>query len=374
MQQEYLASRSPRYQTIQQELTSLREARTERMNSVPEIMVMEEMSKPRPAFVLNRGQYDSPREQVEPATPQSVLQFPENLPKNRLGLSKWLFDAKNPLTARVTVNRYWQLLFGKGLVKTAHDFGNQGNLPTHPQLLDWLAVSFRESGWDVKKLMKLMVMSATYRQSSKADQQVLAVDAENLYLARGPQYRLPAEMIRDNALAASGLLVKHVGGESVKPYQPEGLWTEKNNFSHILFDYVPSTGDSLYRRSMYSFIRRTSPHPAMIAFDATARDVCMVKREITNTPLQALVLLNDPQFVEAARVMAVRVQKEGGESLESQLELAFRLATSRKPKSKEVELLRELYQSQYTRFSKNPKQAHELVQVGNTGRNQGWTK
>jgi hypothetical protein len=327
-------------------------------------MVMEEMAKPRPAFVLHRGQYDAPREQVQPATPESVLSFPDHLPKNRLGLSKWLFDAKNPLTARVTVNRYWQLFFGKGLVKSAHDFGNQGNLPTHPQLLDWLAVSFRESGWDVKKLMKLIAMSATYRQSSKAGPQTLAVDAENLYLARGPQYRLPAEMIRDNALAASGLLVHQIGGESVKPYQPEGLWTEKNNFSHILFDYVPSTGDSLYRRSMYSFIRRTSPHPAMIAFDATSRDVCMVKREITNTPLQALVLLNDPQFVEAARVMAVRVQKEAGESLDKQLELAFRLTTGRKPRTQEIHLLSDLYQLQYTRFGKNPKQAEELLRVG----------
>jgi hypothetical protein len=279
-------------------------------------------------------------------------------------LSKWLFDANNPLTARVTVNRYWQLFFGRGLVKTSHDFGNQGNMPTHPLLLDWLAVNFRESGWNVKKLMKLIAMSATYRQSSRTAKSILETDPENTFLARGPQYRLPAEMIRDNALAASGLLVRHVGGESVKPYQPEGLWTEKNNFSHILFDYIPSKGDSLYRRSMYSFIRRTSPHPAMIAFDATARDVCMVKREITNTPLQALVLLNDPQFVEAARVMAVRVQKEGGNGLENQLELTFRLATGRKPKSSEVQLLKELYQSQYARFSKNTSKADELLKVG----------
>jgi hypothetical protein len=212
--------------------------------------------------------------------------------------------------------------------------------------------------------MKMIAMSATYRQSSRADKQILEADPENVYLARGPKYRLPAEMIRDNALAASGLLVKQIGGESVKPYQPEGLWTEKNNFSHILFDYVPSKGDSLYRRSMYSFIRRTSPHPAMIAFDATARDVCMVKREITNTPLQALVLLNDPQFVEAARVMAVRVQKEGGNELNRQLELTFRLATGRKPKTEEITLLQDLYQSQYSRFSKNAAEAGELLRVG----------
>jgi hypothetical protein len=334
------------------------------MNGIPEVMVMEEMARPRPTFVLDRGQYDAPRERVQPATPQRVLPFPSTLPKNRLGLSKWLFDAKNPLTARVTVNRYWQLFFGRGLVKTAHDFGNQGNLPTHPQLLDWLAVSFRESGWDVKKLMKLIVLSATYRQSSRADKDTYAVDPENLYLARGPQCRLSAEMIRDNALAASGLLVRHVGGESVKPYQPEGLWTEKNNFSQILFDYVPSKGDSLYRRSMYSFIRRTSPHPAMIAFDATARDVCVVKREVTNTPLQALVLLNDPQFVEAARVLAVRVQKEAGPTLEQQLELTFRLTTGRKPKSQELAVLKELYGSQYARFRKKGGQAEALLQVG----------
>ncbi|QHT68524.1 DUF1553 domain-containing protein [Rhodocytophaga rosea] len=361
--QEYLTFRNSHYQALQQELKELRHDRIKAINQVPEIMVMEEMKQTRPAFVLNRGQYDSPKEKVNPATPQSVMSFPENLPKNRLGLSKWLFDARNPLTARVTVNRYWQLFFGQGLVKTSHDFGNQGNLPSHPELLDWLAITFRESGWDVKKLMKLIAMSATYRQNSRADKQLLETDPDNKFLARGPKYRLPAEMIRDNALAASGLLVRWVGGESVKPYQPEGLWTEKNNFSHMLFDYVPSKGDSLYRRSMYSFIRRTSPHPAMVAFDATARDVCMVKRETTNTPLQALVLLNDPQFVEAARVMAIRLQKEGDE-LEQQLELAFRLTTGRKPKEKEIEVLKQLYQSQYTQFTHNTNQAEELLGVG----------
>ena len=361
---EYPVHRSPRYQAISRELTALRAAKLARMNGVPEVMVMEEMARPRPTFVLDRGQYDAPRERVGPATPRQVLPFPATYPKNRLGLAKWLFDARNPLTARVTVNRYWQLFFGKGLVKTAHDFGNQGSLPTHPQLLDWLAVTFRESGWDEKQLLKMIVLSATYRQSSRADQAPYAADPENVYLARGPQYRLPAEMIRDNALAASGLLVRHVGGESVKPYQPEGLWTEKNNFSQILFDYVPSTGDSLYRRSMYSFIRRTSPHPAMIAFDATARDVCTVKREITNTPLQALVLLNDPQFVEAARVLAVRVQQEAGPALAPQLELAFRLTTGRQPKPPELAVLTQLYGSQYARFRKNPGQAGELLRVG----------
>jgi hypothetical protein len=209
-----------------------------------------------------------------------------------------------------------------------------------------------------------MVMSATYRQSSQTDEKMLETDPHNVYLARGPRHRLPAEMIRDNALATSGLLVRQTGGESVKPYQPPGLWREKNNFSHMLLEYRQSSGDSLYRRSMYTFIRRTSPHPAMLAFDATGRDVCMVKRESTNTPLQALVLLNDPQFVEAARVMAVRVQMEGGIATRDQLEYLFRLATCRKPKPVELDMLDDLYQDQHKFYVNNRKKAAELLHVG----------
>jgi hypothetical protein len=256
------------------------------------------------------------------------------------------------------------MIFGQGLVKTSEDFGNQGNLPVHPELLDWLAVYLQDSNWNLQKLLKTMVMSATYRQSSVSDKNLQTQDPENQWLARGPSHRLQAEMIRDNALAASGLLVKQIGGESVKPYQPEGLWKEKNNFSHVLLDYYESKGDSLYRRSLYTFIRRTSPHPAMIAFDAGPRDVCTVRREITNTPLQALVLLNDPQFVEAARVMAERIQIEGGKNLDDQLIFGFRLSTGRKPKDKELEILKQLYQSQIEIFKKDPDKVEELLNVG----------
>jgi hypothetical protein len=364
MRKEYDRSRDRELQERVVKLTALRNQKLELVNDVPELMVMEEMPAPRPMFVLDRGQYDSPTAQVAPGTPENILVFPDSLPKNRLGLSQWLFSENNPLTARVTVNRYWQMIFGKGLVKTSEDFGNQGSLPTHPELLDWLALSFRKSGWNVKELLKVMVMSATYRQSSATNRERQAKDPENLWLARGPSYRLQAELIRDNALAASGLLVKEVGGESVKPYQPEGLWTEKNNFSYVLHDYYQSRGKDLYRRSLYTFIRRTSPHPAMIALDAGPRDVCTVRRETTNTPLQALVLLNDPEFVEPARVMAERIQLEAGTDLDRQLILAFRLSTSRKPKSAELKILRDLYRSQYKKYETNPEKARELLTVG----------
>lgn len=334
------------------------------LDTIPEVMVMEEMSSPRTTHVLNRGQYDSPMHAVEAATPESVLEFPEELPRNRLGLTKWLFSPENPLTARVAVNRYWQLFFGKGLVKTPQDFGNQGALPSHPALLDWLAVQFRESGWDVKALHKLIVMSNTYRQSSIAEEALREIDPYNDLLARGPSHRWPAEIIRDNALSAAGLLNKKVGGASVKPYQPEGLWIDLGNFSHKLLHYKQDQGNDLYRRSMYTFIRRTSPPPAMTIFDAPSREVCTIQREITNTPLQALVLLNDPTFVEAARVMAERMQKEGGETLSSRIVFAFRLMTGRKPSTEEVQVLANLFEKEKERFTAAPAQAREALSIG----------
>ena len=351
----------------QQQLAELKKLRVKRMailDTIPEIMVMEEMPESRPAYILERGQYNSPGKQVYPGTPQEVLVFPDSLPSNRLGLARWLFSDANPLTARVAVNRYWQIFFGQGLVKSLYDFGNQGDLPSHPELLDWLAVHFAENGWDLKALSKLIVMSATYQQSSVMSPQLREIDPYNVLLARGPSYRWPAEVIRDNALAASGLLNKEIGGESVKPYQPEGLWIELGNFSHILLHYKADSGDNLYRRSMYTFIRRTAPPPYMITFDAPNRDVCTLQRERTNTPLQALVLLNDPQFVEASRVLAERMLKEGGESLEAQITFAFRLCTGRKPKTDELALLESLYEKERARFTKNPTQARELLAVG----------
>ncbi|WP_289644953.1 DUF1553 domain-containing protein [Maribacter aestuarii] len=349
---------------LQEELKHLRGQWLKTMNPVMEVMVMEEMPHKRKAFLYNRGDYEQPSYEVKANTPSILPEFSPEFPKNRLGLSEWLFSKENPLTARVTVNRYWQLLFGKGLVDTPTDFGVQGSLPTHPELLDWLASSFRDSNWNVRALLKTMVMSHTYKQSSVVPEELKQKDPGNNYLARSNSYRLPAEMIRDNALAASGLLVPIVGGKSVKPYQPADLWIEKTSFSHELLRYKESKGDSLYRRSLYTFIRRTQPHPAMIAFDSPSREVCTINRENTNTPLQALVLLNDKQFVEASKILAERAQKEGGDTLEDQIAFAFRLALTRKPKKSELGLLLELFEHQERRFGDNPSEVSELLSVG----------
>jgi hypothetical protein len=241
------------------------------------------------------------------------------------------------LTSRVIVNRYWQIFFGCGLVVTAEDFGSQGQLPSHPELLDWLAKRFMDSGWDLKALAKMIVMSATYRQSSQASAELLARDPDNKLLARGPKTRLTAEMLRDNALASAGLLVRKIGGPSVKPYQPEGLWEEKSSG----WKYEPDKGEGLYRRSMYTYWKRTSPHPMMTTFDAAERNTCVVRRQTTTTPLQALVLLNDPQFVEAAAKIGERVAKA-----DDPIKYAFRLLTSRYPTERELAVLQRLYDEQ----------------------------
>ncbi len=284
-----------------------------------------------------------------------------------------MFDPANALTDRVAVTHYWQMLLGQGLVRTTNDFGNQGDRPTHPELLDWLAVNFRQSGWDVRALLKLIVTSATYRQSSnmavwneqnRAVADPLPIDPGNRLLWRGASFRLSAEAIRDNALAASGLLVRKVGGPSVKPYQPAGLWTEKNNFSQDLADYVQDTGEGLYRRSLYTFIRRTSPPPAMITFDATDRSTCTVKREVTNTPLQALVLFNDPQFVEAARVLAERVQQPTGKSDEECLAEVFQSLAGRQEDPEEASTIKRLYDTALKRYSQDADAAKAITSTG----------
>jgi len=331
---------------------------------IPEVMVMREMETPRPTHKLLRGQYDAKGEQVFPSTPESVLSFPEDLSRNRLGLAHWLFMYDNPLTARVTVNRYWQMIFGRGIVSTTNDFGSQGALPTHPELLDWLAVTFKESGWDVRALLKTMVLSATYRQSSKYREGLKEKDPENLLLAKSPSYRWQAEIIRDNALAVSGLLHTKVGGESVKPYQPDSLWIELGNFSHVLLYYQQDQGNDLYRRSLYTFIRRTAPPPFMTNFDVASRNVCTVQRETTNTPLQALNLLNDPQFVEAARVLAERTLKSAEETPAAQIDHAFRLVTSRYPDAEESGILLDLYDREMKKYAVNPEEADKLLEVG----------
>lgn len=360
-QAHYLAKEDDTFIQQSTELQKLLKQNISLLEDVPEIMVMADMKEPRETFVLNRGQYDEPTEQVFPGTPKKVLDFSDELPQNRLGLAKWLTDPKNPLTARVTVNRYWQMIFGRGIVETAHDFGTQGALPTHPELLDYLALDFVDSGWDLKALLKKLVMSATYRQSSVTSPELQEKDPFNQYLSRAPSYRLQAEMIRDNALAASGLLSPKLGGKSVKPYQPEGVW----DFGALVSgNYHIDTAENLYRRSMYTYIRRTSPHPAMLAFDAPDRLVCTAKRENTNTPLQALVLLNDPQFVEAARVLAERMREEGGDQVDEQMEYGFRLLCGRAPNSLEQKILQNQYDQALAKFQKDPKRADELLNVG----------
>ena len=329
------------------------------LEDVTEIMVLEEMPEVRKTFVLYRGQYNLPTDEVGPGTPRKLLPFSEDLPRNRLGLARWLVDRKNPLTARVAVNRYWQMIFGRGIVDTPEDFGRQGALPSHPGLLDWLAVYFMESGWDVRELLLTMVTSNTYRQTSAATNEHWERDPGNNYLARGPSRRLTAEMIRDNALKASGLLVQKVGGPSVKPYQPPGIWMRPTDR-----DYKQDSGDSLYRRSMYTYIRRSTPHPAMIAFNAPSRSVCTVKRESTTTPLQALVLLNDPQFVECARVLAQRMQFEGGRNVESQVRYGFRLLCGRNPDENELQLLQQQFQLALNKYQSDPEEADALLSVG----------
>ncbi len=345
-------------------LSSLREDWLKIMEPVIEVMVMEEMKTPRDNYLLNRGSYLEPSYKVGIDVPENLPEMDPSLPKNRLGLAKWLFSSENPLTSRVTVNRYWQMIFGYGLVRTPEDFGVQGMLPSHPELLDWLSIYLIDNNWDIKKLIKLMVMSHAYQQKSTSNDQLNEIDPNNFFLARSNSYKLPAEIIRDNALASSGLLVKKVGGPSVKPYQPEGLWLEKNSFSADLLNYKKNSGDSLYRRGMYTFIKRTSPPPSMIALDGTSREECTIKREKTNTPLQALVLMNDPQFFEASRILAERIQKEGGKNYTDQIRYGFRLAISRNPRDEELKLLNELYESQLKFYKSNPKMTNQILKVG----------
>jgi hypothetical protein len=358
----YVKHFEPAYARDLQALEEVRSRVNTVMTEQQEVMVMHERTDRRPTYVLNRGQYDAPTERVEPGTPAFLPAFDENLPKNRLGLAKWLTDPSHPLTARVIVNRYWQKLFGHGLVATPDDFGSQGELPMHPELLDWLATSFVDEGWDVKAFMKQLVVSATYRQSSVATVELIERDPANQLLARGPSNRMSAEMIRDNALAVSGLLKRKIGGPSVHPYQPDGLWEELATRNETV--YHQDTGANLYRRSMYTIWKRSTPPPSMISFDASERNVCLVERENTSTPLQALVLLNDPQYVEAARVLAERMMNEGGESVPSQLSFAFRLLTSRRPLDHEEAMMARLFEEERTHFASRPEDAMNLLAVG----------
>ncbi|MEO6034740.1 MAG: DUF1553 domain-containing protein, partial [Verrucomicrobiota bacterium] len=296
----------------------------------------------------------------EPGTPDGVFPFTKNYPKNRFGLAQWVVDSRNPLTARVEVNRIWKMHFGRGLVATPEDFGSQGQLPSHPELLDWLAKNFVESGWDLKKLHRLIVTSATYRQSSVASADALAADPENRLLARGPKQRLQGEEIRDEALAVSGLLSSKLGGPSVKPYQPAGLWEQSGTGK----SYAQDTGENLYRRSLYTFRRRTSPPPTMLIFDGTSREVCTARRETTTTPLQALVLLNDPQFIEAGRVLAEKLMSEKTNDVDGWIQEAFRRVIGRPPQAKEQKILGKLYHEQVATFEGSRESADQYLKIG----------
>lgn len=331
--------------------------------AILKVSVMADLDTLRPSFVMERGDYQSHGERVSPGTPESILAFSEKYPQNRLGLTQWLFDKKHPLTARVFVNRVWQEIFGKAIVPTPGDFGMQGELPSHPELLDWLAVDFMENDWNIKRLIKTMVMSATYRQSTEVNPQKLEKDPQNKWLARYPRQRLPAEFIRDLVLSSSGLLVPTIGGPSVKPYQPSGLWEAATSGRGNLSQYQQDTGAALYRRGLYTFIKRTVPPPSLILFDGSNRDECEVERTLTNTPLQALMMLNDPTVLEASRVLAARLLEEKN-SPENLIQKAFRSIISRKADPEELKILQDYYREQIHLFTQNRSEAEELLQVG----------
>ncbi len=328
------------------------------------VSVMGERDTLRKTFILSRGVYNMPTTEVQAEAIPAVMKFEENkFPRNRLGLAEWTIDKKNPLTARVFVNQLWQELFGRGLVKTTGDFGMQGELPSHPELLDWLAVDFMENGWDIKKLVKKILLSATYRQSAKATDNKLKEDPENIYLSHAPRMRLNAEFVRDVVLSSSGLLNKTIGGPSVKPYQPKGLWEAATSGRGVLATYKQDQGDALYRRGMYTFIKLTVPPPSMIMFDASNRDQCEVKRSKTNTPLQALIMMNDPTVLEASRVLSQKLVSESS-STEEKISKAFRLIICRKTSEKELSLLKKYYDEQLQLFQQKKLDALKTLKEG----------
>jgi hypothetical protein len=370
----FITNIDPENQKLLAERKQLIKEETDVLNKEIDVMVMRERKYPRKAYILKRGAYDAQDQEVEADTPDQLFKIPKELPRNRLGLAKWLIHEENPLFARVMVNRMWQRYFGKGLVMSAEDFGNQGDLPTHLELLDYLAVKFRElggpsHGWNYKAMQKYIVMSATYRQSSVCDDKLRELDPNNVLYARGSSYRISAEQVRDAALAASGLLSPKIGGPSVHPYQPDGIWEALATRNAV--QYVQNHGDTLYRRSMYTIWKRSSPPPMMLNFDASERHFCSVRRQKTSTPLQALVTLNDPQFVEAARVLAqkslqlMKTPNSKPQTVNSQpLNYIFTSLTSRPLRQSDLEAMMQLYQEEYQDFSKNPKRADELLSVG----------
>ena len=333
---------------VKAEIAALEKSRPK----VPNVPVMVELpaNQRRTTRLLRKGNFLDPGDPVEPGVPKALHPLPAGTSANRLTLARWLVNPKNPLTARVAVNRYWAQVFGVGLVDTEEDFGTQGEPPSHPELLDWLAVHYRESGWDTKALLRLIVTSATYRQSSRARPELLAKDPRNRLLARMPRIRLEAEMVRDQALALSGLLSRKVGGPSVFPPQPAGLWQAAFNGERT---WATSKGEDRYRRGLYVFWRRTVPYPSMAAFDAPSREICAIKRVRTNTPLQSFVTLNDPVYVEAAQALARRIVREGGADLASRVRYALMLCQCRPPRPEQVEPIVSLYSAELDRYGKD---------------------
>ena len=356
-------------EAVQRAARELRDAERDRrefFEAIPTVMVMKESETPRDAFVLKRGAYDAHGEKVTAGVPEALFLNGKQQPADRLALARWLVDPANPLTARVTVNRFWQMFFGVGLVKTTENFGSQGDWPVHPDVLDWLATEFIESGWDVKGILKTMVMSATYRQSSKVTPELLQKDPENRLLGRAPRFRLPAEVIRDQALALSGLLVEQIGGPSVKPYQPPGLWKEIAAGG----EYRADKGEKLYRRSLYTYWRRTVAPPGMVTFDATDRETCTVRLGRTNTPLQALNLMNDVTYLEASRKLAERMMKEGGRTPEERIDYAFRLATARPLKQREGDVFLDAFRKFEQSYIAAPEKALQVLGQGESPRDE----
>ncbi len=361
---------SAQFSGQRKQIAALKKQKTDIDKSAPSTMVMKEMAKPRPSYVLKRGEYDKKGEQVTANIPgflPQLAKLEEKRPYNRLDLARWLMRPEHPLTARVTVNRLWQQYFGVGIVRTSEDFGSQGEPPTHPDLLDWMATELVAMKWNVKQFQKLLLTSAAYRQSSSVTPAMLEVDPENRFYARGPRFRLDAESLRDNALAVSGLLVDKLGGTGVKPYQPQGIWKAVGYSGSNTVKYQQGKGpDQLYRRSLYTFWKRTAPPPSMITFDAPSREIFCMRRERTNTPMQALLMMNDPQFVEAARHLGVRLMSEGGKTAAQRLAWGFRLVLTRKPNPREVATLEKTLGQLLAKFKADPEAAKQLLSVGDS--------
>ncbi|MFK8113858.1 MAG: DUF1553 domain-containing protein [Rubripirellula sp.] len=363
LQNHYLATEDKDYQRASKQVDKLTADLARLKQPLTTVMIMNDMSKPRETFVLNRGAYDSPTtNKVEAGTMAALPPMAADAPRNRLGLARWLFQPDHPLTARVAVNRYWQMFLGTGLVATAEDFGAQGEFPSHPELLDWLAVDFRENGWDTKRFIKQLLMSRTYQQTSRATSDAYRSDPQNRLLSRGPRFRLQGEFIRDSALSVSGLLNDEFGGPGVKPYQPAGLWAEVGLGGNPKF--TQDHGDKLYRRSLYTYWKRSAPPPAMQIFDAPTREKCTIQRARTNTPLQALVTLNDTQFMEASRHFAQRMLEQASSNDESRIDFGFRLVTSRVPSDTERQVLMGVLASSRDKYASDPDTAQELLAIG----------